>query len=139
MRQFQVPQFITVEDKVVGPFTIKQFAFIAAGGLLIVFLKSFFEGTLLFILSIMIAGVALGLAFLKINEQSLPVVIKNAFFYLLRPRLFIWKQEDMKKNKKTQEAPKEEVLIKNIPKLSVSKLTDLAWSLDLKEKIRQEQ
>ncbi|TSC61742.1 MAG: SsrA-binding protein, partial [Parcubacteria group bacterium Athens0416_74] len=29
--QFQVPQFIEVEDKIVGPLTFKQFVFIAGG------------------------------------------------------------------------------------------------------------
>ena len=29
--QFQVPQFLDVEDKIVGPFTIKQFIYLAGG------------------------------------------------------------------------------------------------------------
>ena len=29
--QFQVPQFLDVEDKIIGPFTIKQFLYLAGG------------------------------------------------------------------------------------------------------------
>ena len=29
--KFQVPQFIETEEKIIGPFTVKQFIFIAIG------------------------------------------------------------------------------------------------------------
>jgi len=35
--QFNVPQFIETEDKLIGPFTLKQFLYLAAGGALLVF------------------------------------------------------------------------------------------------------
>ena len=31
--QFQVPQFIETEDKIVGPFTLRQFIYVAGAGL----------------------------------------------------------------------------------------------------------
>lgn len=138
MRQFQVPQFITVEDKVIGPFTIKQFLYIGSGGLLILGTRTFLQPFLFFPLAALIGALAASLAFLKINEQPFPMVLKNAIFYLLRPRLYIWKKEPPQRAPAKEAAPrKEEALVKRIPTLSESRLSDLAWSLDIKEKLRQ--
>ena len=134
MRQFQTPQFITVEDTVIGPFTIKQFIYIAAGGLLIVFLRTIFEGFVLYLLALIIGASAAALAFLKINERSLPLVIKNAFFFYIRPRLYIWKHEEAKKEAAVQK--KEELVVSQIPKMSISKLDELSWDLDIKERTK---
>lgn len=140
MRQYQVPQFITVEDKVIGPLTIKQSLYIGAGGLLIVGVRMFFQPFLFWPLSVLLGGFAAGLAFLKINEQPFPLVLKNAVFYLLKPRLFVWKKETptAPAQRELEALKKQEVLVKNIPKISQSKLSDLAWSLDIKERLGRE-
>lgn len=138
MRQFQVPQFITVEDKVIGPFTIKQFLYLGAGGLLILGARTFLLPFIFWPLAVLIGATAASLAFLRLNEQPFPTVLKNAAFYFLRPRLYLWKQESPKKLQEKTPAPqKEPAMIKKIPTLSESRLSDLAWSLDIKEKLRQ--
>lgn len=136
MQQFQVPQFITVEDKVIGPLTIKQFLYIAPAALLIIAAKTYLQSFLFWPVSILAGGIAAALAFLKINGRPLPIILKNAAFFVLRPKLYIWKAE---KAAVRREAPraKPEAAIKTIPKLSASKISDLAWSLDIKEELRQ--
>lgn len=135
MRQYQVPQFITVEDKVIGPFTIKEFLYLGGGAGLILIARLFFSGYFLYFIALIIGSIAAALAFLKINEQSFPKFLKNALFYALRPRLYIWKKSEGSAHaQRTESIPQHEVLVQNIPKLSQSKLSDLAWSLDLKEK-----
>lgn len=137
MKQFQVPQFITIEDKVIGPFTIKQFLYLAAGAGVVLLAYAFLQ-TFLFFLTAGLAGTLAGsLAFLKVNEQPFPTILKNAIVYLMRPRLYIWRKEEPKRTKKSQDAKKPETTIAAIPKLSASKLTDLAWSLDIKERLRE--
>ncbi len=133
-QQYQVPQFITVEDKIIGPFTIKQFLYIGSAALLILALYQFFFGFVFYFLAILIGALGASLAFLKINEQPLPLVTKNFLFYLLRPKLYTWKKEPPIKSKVKEEVKKQEVLIRGMPTLSESKLTDLAWSLDIKSK-----
>jgi len=130
MRQYQVPQFITVEDKVIGPFTIKQFIYLGGGGFLLVIARMFLTAVLFYPFALIIGSFAAALAFLKINEQPFPAVVKNALFYFMRPRLYVWKKTPAK----PRETPAEtkEDAPKTIPKLSKSKLTDLAWSLDVK-------
>ena len=135
MQQFQVPQFITVEDKIIGPFTIKQFLYLGSAALLIVGLYQLFLGFIFYSLAILIGSLGAALAFLKINEQPLPVILKNFFFYLIRPKLYTWKKEPSRRTSPVQKEEKiQEILVRGIPKLSESKLTDLAWSLDIKSK-----
>ncbi len=138
MRQFQVPQFITVEDKVIGPFTIKQFLYVGSGTLLIVLAYIFLRPFLFWPVALGIGSLAAGLAFLKVNGRPLPVIFMNAFFYLIRPRLYVWKQGEAAGPRAPEEVIKKpEVLVKKIPKLSESKLSDLAWSLDIKSREQQ--
>lgn len=137
MKQYQVPQFITVEDKVIGPLTIRQFLYVAAGAIIIGIAYKFLLPFLFIPIAIVVGSLAGGLAFLKINEQPFPIVLKNALLYLSRPRLYTWKQEAPKKSSRAEPAKKTDIPeIKNIPKLSQSKLTDLAWSLDISERIK---
>lgn len=136
MKQFQVPQFITIEDRPFGPFTIKQFVYILIGSLLVVGTRLTLTPLLFWPIAVLIGATAAGLAFLKINGQPLPIILKNAAFYLLRPRLYVWKHEKVSTNQLSEPvgAEKSGSLIKGIPTISQSKLTDLAWSLDIKAK-----
>jgi hypothetical protein len=136
MRQYQVPQFITVEDKVFGPFTIKQFLYLAAGGVLIFGARFLLAPFLFWPIAALLGGLAGSLAFLKINEQPFPLVFKNMIFYLLRPRLYVWKKEELPRTLAKSEAKPAGSLVVNIPKITRSKLSDLAWSLDIKEKAK---
>jgi len=135
MRQFQVPQFITIEDKVFGPFTIKQFLYLGVGGLLIVGARMFLHAYIFFPLAGIIGGIAAAFAFFKINDQPFPTVFKNWVSFTLRPRLYVWKQTPPEKKEVASSPEAKQIpLIKTIPKISESKLTDLAWSLDIKSK-----
>ena len=136
MKQFQVPQFITVEDKVVGPLTIKQFLYVAGGAIIIAVAYKFLQSFLFLPIAVAVGALAAALAFVKINETPFPVIAKNAFLYFTRPHLYIWKQEKTKQTTGPAEVKKSESGIKTIPKMSESKLSDLAWSLDIEEKMR---
>ena len=39
-----------------------------------------------------LAGIAIALAFVKINGQDLPKILQSAFSYLWRPRTYIWQR-----------------------------------------------
>ena len=135
--QFQVPQFIEIEDKIFGPFTFKQFIYIAgAAGLAFVAYRLL----PLYIAAFVIAGVgAFGaaLALFEWNGRPFILSLEYGFYYLLHPKLYLWSHE--RKEAKAKQQAKKQGNIKEIyvPQLSQSKLTDLAWSLDIKEKIEQ--
>ncbi|PJE64202.1 MAG: hypothetical protein COU90_03835 [Candidatus Ryanbacteria bacterium CG10_big_fil_rev_8_21_14_0_10_43_42] len=136
MQQFQVPQFIQVEDKIFGPLTTKQFFYLLGGGGLSFLFWFFFNFWIFIILSIPVVALALALAFYTVNGQPLVSVIGNYFGYIARPRLFIWK-------KKEHFSKKDSVITGgggglHIPKVSQDKLKDLAWSLDVMEHVKRE-
>jgi len=67
--QFKVPQFLDIEDKIFGPFTFKQFVYLAGGaGLCFTLFKLL--GLFLELIPILaVAGLALALAFYRPNNK----------------------------------------------------------------------
>ncbi len=92
MATFQVPQFIDQKPKIVGPLTLKQFAFIAVATLLSFFAYYTFDFLLWIIVSVVMESFALLLAFGKINGQDSTAVLKAVFSFLVQPRMFIWER-----------------------------------------------
>lgn len=92
---YTVPQFIEKEPKIAGPFTFKQLVFLLAAAGLAVFFY-FVLPRFLFILAAIILGAgALALAFFRVGGIALPVVIKNFFVFLTRPRVYLWKKKQI--------------------------------------------
>ena len=131
--RYQVPQFIEVEDKIFGPFTFKQFIYLAGGaGISFILYKAFpFFIAILFIAPIVI--LTLALAFYKINKKPFIYIFESALRYLFQKKLYIWKKQD-KKIQRTKQHEYTETFIP-VPRLSESKLKDIAWSLDVHESI----
>jgi hypothetical protein len=81
--KFQVPQFIETETKVIGPFTIKQFLFVAGG---IAMGSSEFlllpNGIILYIAEFLTIAFFGGLAFGKVDGQPLLSYAAYALAYL---------------------------------------------------------
>lgn len=129
--RFQVPQFTDVEDKIIGPLTLKQFIYLAGAGGACVVVYSFLP--LIFALPIMLGLALLGaaLAFYKVNNRPFIRVLEAYLSYKVKEKLYIWKHD--------QKAPggagagsaagQSQVFV---PKLSQSRLRDLTWSLDVK-------
>lgn len=140
MQQFQVPQFITVEDRIIGPLTLKQFLYLL-GAASVGLVGWFWLNIFLFIFfALPIAGLFAAMAFAKINGQPLPTVIVNAVNYFLQPRLYLWRSAPPPKPGQAPAPP-----LPTAPPtggspprtaLTESKLADLAWSLDIKERLK---
>jgi len=97
MDQLVVPQFIDVEDKILGPVTVRQFLILLAGGLLI-FLAYKFADFALFITSLaLICGLSLVFAFVKVNGQTFHYFLLNIGQTVRRPPLRIWRKVFTKK------------------------------------------
>jgi len=132
--RFQVPQFIEVEDKIFGPLTFKQFIYVAGGGGVCLVLFTFLPKFLAILISLPVAGLALALAFYKVNEKPFINMVEAFLTYTITNKLYIWRKED-KKIDSSQSAVNSQKPIEQVyvPKLSESKLKDLTWSLDIKE------
>lgn len=136
--EYQVPQFIEVEDRIFGPLTLKQFIFIAGGIGLCVVLVLYLPLILGIILALPVAAFTAALAFYKVNNKSFLEIVEAAFNYFLNNRLYLWKKEahtaaPTTKVDPVQMAPEREKL-----GLSSNKLKDLAWSLDIKDQQNQQ-
>lgn len=93
MQQFTVPQFIEVEDKILGPITIRQFLIILAGGI-IDFLGWRYGDMAMFTLVLSLSGgLTLLFAFVKINGQSFHYFVLNIIQTGKKPSLRIWKKD----------------------------------------------
>lgn len=92
--QFQVPQFIETEDKIVGPFTLRQFLYVAAAGLLSAILYFTVATWLWLIFTIILLGGAIGVSFIKIGGRPLSNVLLSAFGFYWNPQTYIWKSQE---------------------------------------------
>ncbi|MBI3638663.1 PrgI family protein [Candidatus Wolfebacteria bacterium] len=90
--QFQIPQFIDVEDKIVGPLTIRQFLFIAAAGFTSFVLFFLLKFWLWLILTAILVALAVAAAFIKYNSQPLPKVAWLALSFLWKPKMYLWQR-----------------------------------------------
>src|SRR3989344_277416 len=137
--EYQVPQFIEVEDKIIGPLTLKQFIYIAGTvGLCVVFA---FYLPLVFAIVLSVPVVALGgaLAFYKINGKPFIELIEAGFNYYTGAKFFLWKHKELKAGEVSaaaaaaaaaEEAARQPL---GTPKLTRGKLSELARALDVQQ------
>ena len=133
--RFQVPQFIEVEDKIVGPLTISQFVFLAGGIGFLVAMWLVLPAWLAILVGGPVAMLGLALAFYRVNERPFIFVLQHGLESLLKDKVYIL---DKDRTQSTKENPSnmleaENVPAKFVPAATASKIKDLAWSLDVKE------
>ncbi|TSC68477.1 MAG: Uncharacterized protein G01um101456_632 [Parcubacteria group bacterium Gr01-1014_56] len=133
--RYQVPQFIEIEDKIFGPLTLKQFIYVAGGGGVCLIFFSLLPFYLTVILSIPVMVLSLGLAFYQVNGRPMILAMEHAFGYFFGHKLYLWKQHGAR----VSPQPGAPALTQSsralpVPALSESKLKDLAWSLNIKDR-----
>jgi membrane-bound ClpP family serine protease len=127
--QYSVPQFIDVEDKIVGPFTGKQTLYlIIGGGFLLIAFRLFNFGFFAF-LALPVAVVTLLFTFYKPKGISVAKYTVNLIDYLTTPHLYVWRREpDMTMYKVVQK--KQEAREEPIKYVSRNRIRELANLLD---------
>lgn len=106
------------------------------GVVILLLLYSVFTIYVFIPLALPVGGLAVAFAFVKIDERPFADLFLSAVkFYTVKPKLYIWKKSPPSQKKSATEPKKEEEKFHGIPKLSQSKLADLSWSLDIKEKL----
>jgi hypothetical protein len=136
--RFQVPQFIDVEDKIFGPFTLKQFIYLAGGAGIALMLFTLLPKFFAFVLSAPFVGLSAALAFYKPNNRPFVDNLESMVRFFFGERLYVWK----KIPKKVVMREGDEYDLENlnilppqltVPHLSGSKLKDMNWNLDVKK------
>lgn len=88
--QRNVPQFIDIEDKIFGPFTLKQFGFLMGGfGGCVIVWRSMPLSIGVFVMA-PIVGLALVLAFGKYNTKPFIDIIRAGVAHFLRGKQYRW-------------------------------------------------
>ena len=94
MAQFSVPQFVEIEDKIIGPLTLRQFFIFLSGAVAVYLLYRFIPNFFLFILiALPVAGLALFLSFGRFNGMAPGAILSSLFQYFTEPRAFIFHKE----------------------------------------------
>ena len=130
--QYQVPQFIELEDRIIGPLTLKQFLYLAFAGALLFVFWFLFVFYIWIIIALPIAALAATFAFLKINDRPFVYFFLAFVKYFTKPKLYIFSgpaektglSPPVKEKIEVVPAPKEE------KKITSSKLKELALNLD---------
>ena len=90
MQQFTVPQFIDVENKIIGPLTTRQFLIILAAAILGGISYRIFDFSLFLTISIILLIIAALFSFVKINGRPFHFFVLNLMQTIRRPRMRIW-------------------------------------------------
>ncbi|MFH1226114.1 MAG: PrgI family protein [bacterium] len=91
--QFNIPQFLDIEDKIIGPLTLKQFGWLAGGGVGVFILYHYLQFWLFLLIAAPVVALCLALAFVKVNGRPFVFVFGSFINYLIRPKLFVWKKK----------------------------------------------
>lgn len=93
MQQFTVPQFIDVEDKIIGPITSRQFIIMLAGAFIIAINYKLFDFSLFLVSSIIIFTSVIIFSFVKINGRPFHFFVLNLVQTFKRSNLRIWSND----------------------------------------------
>ncbi len=90
--RFEVPQFIEVEDKIIGPLTWKQFVYLAGGAGIVIVL--FITVPIIFfaLIGIPIGALAVFLAFHKVNNRPFSIFLESFIHFTTNNKLYLWRK-----------------------------------------------
>ena len=91
--RFQLPQFIETEIKIIGPFTLKQFLWVASGAVFLFLDFSIFTGIIAIAIAIPIVGIAGAFAFLKIDDMPLINYFANMLSFSFGNKKYLYQDE----------------------------------------------
>lgn len=129
--EYQVPQFIGVESKIVGPLTLRQFIYISGGVGLVFILFKFLPFLFAALLSLPVIGFVAALSFYKVNNKPFINIVESAVKFYTSSHLFLWRK-DRKRAPVAAPAVSVHTEIPASARLTRGKLHELAQTLDIK-------
>ena len=131
--QYQVPQFIEIEDKIFGPLTFKQFLYAGGGAAIGFILWVMLPKFIAIVIGAPIVAFFMAAAFYKVNGRPFLVFVEGTIKYFFSAKLYVWRKIEKKTEKKTESKKAQPQVA--LPRLSQSKLRDLSWGLDVHERL----
>lgn len=132
MRQFVVPQFIDVEDKIIGPITIRQFLLLIVCGLFLFLEFKLSDMALFVVLGLPTFAIFGTIAFFKVNGMPFHYFLLNIIQTLKRSPIRVWSREMEMSAKpgKTAAKSREKTALPPPKNITTSRLSDLALIID---------
>lgn len=130
---FQVPQYLDVEDKIIGPLTLKQFLILLFGGGLIFLLYNALKFSVFIIIAIPVAIFVLLLAFYKVNNQKFTQVAISFLGFIAKPNIYTWKKQAPKR---PEQEPAPKIIKKAEPatkKTPEDELEEAQWKAEIQK------
>lgn len=124
----------------VGPLTLKQFGYILGAGGFSFIIWTFISIRIIALpLILVVSGLFLALAFLKINNRPFGDILESAFAYYTGSRVYTWKQpnEVPKESSHIEQVVAEATKEVTIAKANKDKLHELALGLDVLDRTQE--
>jgi len=138
MQQFTVPQFIDVEDKIIGPITVRQFIIILFGSLIIFILFKFFSLLYLLTVGSFVFINMILFAFFKVAGRPFHFFVLNFVQTLMKPSLRVW--QNLSRSVIQHDIMEHKIEIKRVKKrqFTSSRLAELSLIVDTQGKFHHE-
>lgn len=132
MQQFTVPQFIDVEDKIIGPITTRQFIIMLVGIIFTAIFYKIFDFSLFLLIAVLTFTISVIFAFVKVNSRPFHFFVLNLVQTFRRANLRIWinSSEVIVEVEDVAELNKREAPIATAQPLVRSRLDELSLIVD---------
>ena len=90
--QFNIPQFIDKEDKIVGPFTAKQLGWMFSGGAILLVLWNLLDFSGFILSAIVVVAIVCAFAFYRPYNQTFLNFLLSLFSFATKPKFYLWKR-----------------------------------------------
>lgn len=140
MQQFTVPQFIDVEDKIIGGITTRQFIIMLVAFIIMGISYKIFDFSLFVFISVLLFGITGVLAFARINGRPFHYFILNIIQTLKRSKIRVWNHSSGPEKGKYEEVEVDTGEIIPPPKkFTTSRLAELSLIVDTQGEYKGEE
>jgi hypothetical protein len=137
--QYAVPQFTEVEDKLIGPLTLKQFLILFGAGLVVLFFYSILGlGMFFYVFSLPVVLLGLTLAWGTFNGRPINIYLGSFFAFVSKPQTRVFQRVEPTVTIRKIEKAKPVEEKKTLEEPAESRLRKLAYLLDQKTIEEQE-
>lgn len=129
MAQFEVPQFIERETRILGPLTMRQFLSLSGLGLIMFIFYTQLPFSAFLVVAGLVLSIALPLIFITFNGRALLSIVGSMITFFLVPQTYTWQRRVTRADGKKFVANQKPAIKLNREKLE--KLSDLLNTQDL--------
>lgn len=129
--RFKVPKDVDIEDRIVGPLTLKQLGWLGGGMVLCIVLWKIVDFQLFVVFAVIIVGLSTAFAFVHPYNQSLIAFCGSVLLFITKPKQYLWRRVGINFPREKIPSKKNQDLLPLTKKgLPDKKINELAGTLD---------